>query len=100
VAIPPMQASGKTPSFSTAGGWSPRGVGQWLLTVLSCRLAMITVALWVYFLHPADSASLPHGVGTRALSFSLHLLVVTIVAVELGLLAGWLRARLAGVSLA
>jgi acetyl esterase/lipase len=36
-----------------------------------------------------------HDVGARALSFSLHLLVVTIVAIGLGLLAGWLRARFA-----
>jgi acetyl esterase/lipase len=95
VPIPPIVASGESPSFSAVCRWWPRGVGQWLLTILSCPLAMITVALGVYFLHPADSTSLPHEVGARALSFSLHLLVVTIVTVGLGLLAGWLRARLA-----
>jgi acetyl esterase/lipase len=70
-------------------------MGQWALTVLACPLAIITVALAVYFLHPADATSLPRDAGARVLSFSLHLLVVTIVAVGLGLLAGWLGARLA-----
>ena len=68
---------------------------QWALTALACPLAVIIVALAVYFLHPADATSLPRDVGGRALSFSLHLLVVTIVALGLGLLAWWLRARLA-----
>jgi acetyl esterase/lipase len=77
------------------GGWWPRGIGQWALTALACPLAVITVALAVYLLHPTDATSLPHDVGARALSFSLHLLVVTIVAIGLGLLAGWLRARFA-----
>jgi hypothetical protein len=70
-------------------------MGQWALTVLACPLAGIIVALAVYFLHPADATSLPHDLGARALSFSLHLLVVTILALGLGLLARRLRARLA-----
>jgi acetyl esterase/lipase len=68
---------------------------QWALTVLACPLAIITVALAVYFLHPADSTSLPHDLSARALSFSLHLLAVTIVGLGLGLIAGRFRARLA-----
>jgi acetyl esterase/lipase len=70
-------------------------VGQWVLTILACPLAMITAALAIYFLHPTDATSLPRDVGARALFFSLHLLVVTVGAVALGFLAGWLRAWLA-----
>ena len=92
---PLMEALGKNPPLSAVGGWWPRGIGQWALTVLACPLVVITVALAVYFLHPAETTSLPYDVGARALSFSLHLLVVTIVALGLGLLAGWLRAWLA-----
>jgi len=44
---------------------------------------------------PADGTSLPHDLGARALSFSLHLLVLLIVALGLGLLAWRLRAQLA-----
>jgi len=68
---------------------------QWAPTVLACPLAVIIVALAVYFLHPTDATALPHDLGARALSFSPHLLVVTILALGLGLLARWLRARLA-----
>jgi acetyl esterase/lipase len=68
---------------------------QRMLTALACPLAVITVALAVYFVHPADVTSLAAYVGARALAFSLHLLVVAIVAIGLCLLALWLRARLA-----
>jgi acetyl esterase/lipase len=70
-------------------------MGQWALTVLACPLTVITLALAVYFLDPADSTSLPHDLGARALSFSLHLLVLSTVALGLGLLAWRLRAQLA-----
>jgi hypothetical protein len=62
---------------------------------LAVSLAVITVALAVYMLRPADATSLPHGVTARALFFPLHLLVVTVVALGLGLAAWWLRARVA-----
>jgi acetyl esterase/lipase len=90
--VPPL---GRTPSFLAVGGWWPRGVGQWALTVLACPPAIIIVGLAVYFVYPADTTSLPRDLGARALSFPLHLLVLTIVAVGLGLAAGRLRARLA-----
>jgi acetyl esterase/lipase len=90
-----IEDPGKSRRLSAVDRWWPRGMGQWALTALACPLAVIAVALAVYFLHPADATALPRGVGARALSFSLHLLVVTIVALGLGLLAGWLRARLA-----
>ena len=70
-------------------------MGQWTLTVLACPLTVITLALAVYFLDPADGTSLPHDLGARALSFSLHLLVLSIVALGLGLLAWRVRAQLA-----
>ena len=70
-------------------------MGQWTLTVLACPLTVITLALAVQFLDPADGTSLPHDLGARALSFSLHLLVLLIVALGLGLLAWRLRAQLA-----
>jgi acetyl esterase/lipase len=93
--MPPVQASRRSSSLYAVRRWWPRGMGQWVLTILACPLAIITVALAVYFLHPTDASSLPHDVGARALSFSLHLLVLTVVAVGLGFLAGWLRAWLA-----
>jgi acetyl esterase/lipase len=71
-------------------------MGQWALTVLACPLTVITLALAVYFLDPANGTSLPHDLGARALSFSLHLLALSIVALGLGLLAWRLRAQLAG----
>jgi hypothetical protein len=95
VSTPLMETPGKDPPLSAIGGWWPRGMGQWALTVSACPLAVITLALAVYFLHLAGGTSLPYDLGSRALAFSLHLLVVTIVALGLGLLAGWLRARLA-----
>jgi acetyl esterase/lipase len=70
-------------------------MGQWALTVLACPLTVITLALAVYFLDPANGTSLPHDLGARALSFSLHLLTLSIVALGLGLLAWRLRAQLA-----
>jgi acetyl esterase/lipase len=82
------------PRLFTGRGWWPRRVGQWVVTVLACALGMITVALAGYFLYPSDVTSLPRDLGARALSFSLHLLVVTIVALGLGFLAMRLRARL------
>jgi acetyl esterase/lipase len=73
----------------------PTSIAQWALTVLAVSLAVITVALAVYMPRPADATSLPHGVTARALFFPLHLLVVTVVALGLGLAAWWLRARVA-----
>jgi acetyl esterase/lipase len=72
-------------------------MGQWTLTVLACLLAAITVALAVYLLHPVDATSLSRGIAALALCFPLHLLVFTVVALGLSLLARWLRARLATV---
>jgi hypothetical protein len=72
-----------------------KGIAQWVLTVSAFPPAVITVALVVYMLHPADATSLPHGVTARALFFPLHLLVVTVIALGLGLLAWRLRAKLA-----
>jgi hypothetical protein len=62
---------------------------------LAVSLAVITLALAGYMLHPGDATSLPHGVTARALFFPLHLLVITVIALGLGLLGWWLRARLA-----
>jgi hypothetical protein len=62
---------------------------------MACSLAVITLVLAVYWLHPVAATSLPGGVGPLALSFPLHLLVLTVAALGLGLLAVWLRARLA-----
>jgi hypothetical protein len=75
--------------------WWRKGIAQWVLTVSAFPPAVITVALVVYMLHPADATSLPHGVTARALFFPLHLLVVTVIALGLGLLAWRLRAKLA-----
>lgn len=94
VATPLPEHPGKR-RLSAAGGWWPRGVGQWALIVLAGPLTVITLALAVYFGDPADSTSLPHDLGVQALSCSLHLLVLSIVALGLGLLAWRLRARLA-----
>jgi acetyl esterase/lipase len=90
-----MEDPGKNPRLPAVGGLWPRGIAQWALTVLACSLAVITVRLAIYFLNPSEATSLPHDLGARALSFSLHLLVVTIVALGLLLLTGWLRTWLA-----
>jgi acetyl esterase/lipase len=62
---------------------------------LACPLAVITVALAVYWLDPVEVTSLPRGAGPWALSFPLHLLLVTVASLALGLLALRLRVRLA-----
>jgi hypothetical protein len=81
--------------LSTVSGRWVTGIAQWALTLLAVSLAVITLALVVYMLYPGDATSLPHGVTARALFFPLHLLVVTVVALGLGLAAWWLRARVA-----
>jgi hypothetical protein len=68
---------------------------DWTLIALACLLAAITVALAVYWLDPVEVTSLPRGAGPQALSFPLHLLLITVASLGLGLLALWLQVRLA-----
>ena len=74
--------------------WRPRGVPEWLLTVVACLLAVIMATLAYCMLNPIRWDGLGK-FGAMALFFPLHLLMVTLVAAVLAFLARRSSARLA-----
>ena len=83
-----MKAPSKNPvAAHHARDWRPRGAWQWTLTSFGSLLAVATLVLTIYVLHPIDFESLPGTLAMAALFFPMHLLIVTVIAAALGALA-------------
>lgn len=77
-----------------ATGWRPRGIFAWLLTLVACLLAVVMAGLAYCMMSPVRWDGFGK-LGAIALFFPLHLLVFTLVAAVLALVAAGRRARLA-----
>jgi acetyl esterase/lipase len=90
-----MKAPSKNLKLPTTRDWRPQGAWQWTLTSFGSLLAVATLILTIYVLHPIDFESLPGTLAMAALFFPMHLLIVTVIAAALGALAWRSRALVA-----
>ena len=79
--------------------WIPRGIIQWILTILTLIAFPIIGIISYYILNPSDMDKLMSSLAWATALFPVSLLIVTLFIIVLLILAFWKKAKIAQVIL-
>lgn len=79
--------------------WIPRGIIQWILTILTLVVFSIIGIISYYILNPSDMDKLMSSLAWATALFPVSLLIVTLFIIVLLILAFWKKAKIAQVIL-